>query len=80
MTAWHYAEISLRHDTIDNLGVLSSEAPLEEVFLAKGSLPVPSKSHSSQTVEQKHERAERLARQKRRSRCYKCGMRGHFGK
>ena len=37
--------------------VLSSEAPLEQVFLAKGSLPASSKSHSSQTVEQKHERA-----------------------
>ena len=56
------------------------ESPLEQVFFAKGSLPVSSKPSSTHTVEQKHKRAERLARQKRRSRCYKCGRHGHFGK
>ena len=50
------------------------------MFFAQGSLPAVSKSPSTQTVEQKHERAERLARQKRRYCCYKCGRRGHFSK
>ena len=37
-------------------------------------------SKTSFTVEQKKERADRLAKLKKHSRCYKCGQRGHFGR
>ena len=60
--------------------VLSFEVLLDHVFFVKGSLPAPSKSHSSPIVEQKHEQAEHLARQKGCLHCYKCGKHSHFGK
>jgi hypothetical protein len=56
------------------------EAPSDKAFFAEDGPSDTSRSHSSPTVEQKKERAEKLARHKRHARCYQCGKRGHFGK
>jgi hypothetical protein len=49
--------------------------PSDSAFFTKGG-----SSGVSPSVEQKKERADKLARHKRHSRCYQCGQRGHFGK
>jgi hypothetical protein len=51
------------------------EPPTDRAFFTKGG-----PSGASPTVEQKKDRAYKLARHKRHARCYQCGQRGHFGK
>ena len=56
------------------------DTPVDRVFFTKGGPSVVSPPGSTPTVEQKKERADKLARHKRHARCYQCGQRGHFGK
>ena len=56
------------------------DTPVDRVFFTKGGSSAVPPSGSSLTVEQKKERADKVARHKRHARCYQCGQRGHFGK
>ena len=55
------------------------DSSVDRVFFSKGPTAT-SPSGSTPTVEQKKERADKVARHKRHARCYQCGQRGHFGK
>ena len=56
------------------------EVPNDKAFFTKGAPSDTFPSHSSPTIEQKKERAEKFARHKRHARYYQCGKHCHFGK